>query len=121
MDFRSSCLKVFLTNIPLLYSESRLEEQIYRVAKNFSLQVKKKKGKKKSRMAIVEVFNYQDYQNLLKTEFELDGVICKIRKYLEPDQRMELNESRLQLRVYFSLIASTFSELDAKQIFSKFG
>lgn len=72
-------------------------------------------------MAVVEVYNIQDYTNLLQTEFELDGVLCKVRQYLNPEQRIELNESRLQLRVYFSLVANQFSEADAKRFFSQFG
>ena len=85
---------------------------------HFGIQVKKKKGKKKSRMAVVEVYNSHDYQSLLQREFELDGVLCKVRRYLEPEQRVELNESRLYLRVYFSLEALTFTETDAKRLFS---
>lgn len=121
MEANSSQFKLFLTNIPLSYSDQRLEEQISRVVSNFDIQVKKKKGKKKSRMAVVRVFRSQDYENLLRTEFELDGVLCKVRRYLQPEQRVELNEARLFLRVYFSLSASAFTEIDANRLFSQFG
>lgn len=69
-------------------------------------------------MAVVEVYNSRDYQSLLHCEFELDGVVCKVRRFLEPEQRIELNESRLYLRVYFCLDALSFTELDAKGLFS---
>jgi hypothetical protein len=72
-------------------------------------------------MAVVEVFNTYDFETILKKEFVFEGIVCKVRKFLDPVQRIQLNESRLQQRVYFSLPRSIFTEPDAKRIFSVFG
>jgi hypothetical protein len=69
----------------------------------FDLTLKKKKGSKKSKNAIVIVYSFKDFNLLMNQSFNIKGHQSEVRQYLGADERKNLNDDRKQRRVYFEM------------------
>jgi hypothetical protein len=99
--------RLFLVGFPSTLKNAQLFAILENIVKNtkFSFERVRKKGNKQFCNAIVTFESKSDYDRVFSQEIIIEGLICRKRPYLNPQQLALFNAQRMERRVYISCMA----------------